>query len=61
MIDSGEVDLILIATPHFTHPIFAQRAFGKVSTSSPKTPCSHSMTGRPRLMHSRPHARTSQT
>ncbi len=27
LIDSGEVDLILIATPHFTHPVFAQRAF----------------------------------
>eukprot|EP00752_Nemacystus_decipiens_P016143 g14436.t1 len=44
MIDSGEVDLILIATPHFTHPVFAQRAFGKginVITEKPLAVTAH--------------------
>ena len=44
MIDSGEVDLILIATPHFTHPIFAQRAFSKginVITEKPLAVTAH--------------------
>lgn len=44
LIDSGEVDLILIATPHFTHPIFAQRAFAKgihVITEKPLAVTAH--------------------
>lgn len=44
MIDSDEVDVILIATPHFTHPIFAQRAFGKginVITEKPLAVTAH--------------------
>jgi predicted dehydrogenase len=44
MIDSGEVDLILIATPHFTHPVFAQRAFSKgihVITEKPLAVTAH--------------------
>jgi len=44
MIDSDAVDLILIATPHFTHPIFAQRAFDRginVITEKPLAVTAH--------------------